>query len=136
MEFAILVVGLGAVLFMNHANSDRYPSPDDSQTARRTSLHGINLTLHQNSEFMFGGQRDSLQLDWYKKPRSFGEVVDKYNDKQNDKHQLIKNLFRRRNVTIGAPTTNLHFTRPQVIVPFFDKMKHSEYRPPKIDHRM
>lgn len=132
--FPLLAIGIGGALIYNLQQPADYHPPGSAETRRETANLGVNIKVHQNTEYMFAGQRDEEQLDWYLKPRTFGQVVDKYNGSLTNKAELMNHLFKTRNPVFNAPVDTHYSVIPQVIVPFFDKMAKSQPRAPLIDY--
>lgn len=134
--YAILLGGAAAFVYYNANGTTHHQARTATQQERATREYGINVTLDQNNDYLFWGQKHMARLDERVRPyKSYGDGIEQYNKRFENKSRLINHLFKVRNpVMINPPSSNDHFVRLNLITPWVldEKYQASPPRPLRV----
>lgn len=117
--FALLIGAGAAAVYNNNRDSNHLKMRTMTDEERATREYGINVTLDHNNDYLFWGQKHMARLDQRKRPyESFGDGIDQYNTRFENKSRLVTHLFKVRNPTIVVPASDDHLIRMNVITPW------------------
>jgi hypothetical protein len=117
--FAILIGAAGAAVYTNLRNKDKLKVRTMNKEECATMEYGIDVMLNQNNDYLFWGQKHMQTLDSRTRPyRSYGEAVEKYNKRFDNKARLVNELLKVRNPTFIVPRGDDHLVKMKVITPF------------------
>lgn len=127
-----ILIGAGALaLYQNTRPNDKLKVRSPTQEERATMEYGINTVLDQNNDYLFTGQKSLQTRDQYLRPYgSYGEAVDRYNQRFENKSRLVHHLIKVRNPSFTVPSDHDTPVRFNLITPFvLDPEYHAS--PPK-----
>ena len=136
LMFPLLIGAGAAVVIYNSRDNNHYKVRTMTEEERATQEYGINTTLDQNNDYLFWGEKHLSRRDRFLRPySSYGEAVDEYNKRFENKSRLVTHLFKVRNPSITVPSSNDTLVRMNLITPFvLDSDYHaSEPRPLRVD---
>lgn len=117
--FAILVGAAAASLYSNTMRGEQGKLRTATEEERATREYGIDVTLDQNNDYLFWGKKHMDTLDSRVRPyHSYGDAMDQYNQRFENKSRLVNQLIKRRNPSFVIPSSDDHLVRMHVITPF------------------
>jgi homoserine acetyltransferase len=117
--FAVLIGAAAAAVYHNSRDTNQFMLRTMTDEERATAEYGINTTLDKNNDYLYWGQKHMARLDQRVRPyASYGDALEQYNTRFENKSRLVTQLFKVRNPTIVIPSSDDHLVRMNVITPF------------------
>lgn len=131
---ALLIGGAAAAVYHNTRENDHHKIRTMTEEERATSEYGINVTLDQNNDYLFWGQKHMARLDQRVRPyASYADGIDQYNKRFENKARLVSHLFKVRNPSIVTPpSSDDHLVRFNLITPWVLDEKYQASAPKPI----